>query len=61
MIIFDLDTMETTDGLYVKLDDVIALVLRMAWVCGSLPLAVLHNLLKRGEVYEGQIRIELKD
>lgn len=50
-------TIETTDGLYVKLDDVTRLVLRMAWACGSMPLSILHNILKRGEVVGSEINI----
>jgi hypothetical protein len=59
MMEVEIRSMETTEGLYVRLDDIIDLTRRMAWVCGSMPLSILHNLLKRGEHYEGQIKIKL--
>jgi hypothetical protein len=54
----EIKTIESTDGLYVSLEDIIGLILRMAWVCGSLPLSVLQNRLRRGRVVDGLITVK---
>ena len=46
----DIRTMETTDGLYVSLSDIINLVAKLCYVYPSFALWHLFNLLKEGEI-----------
>ena len=54
----DIRTIETTDGLYVNLSDILKVMSKMAWVTGCTTLFILHNRLFRGELFNGERHIK---
>jgi len=54
----DIRTIETTDGLFISLDDTMKLLSEAAWGLGSMPMMIFHNQLMRGELFNGERHIE---
>lgn len=51
-------TIETTDGLYINLSDILKIMSKLAWATTCLTLFILHNTLLRGELFDGKQSIE---
>jgi len=54
----EIRTIETTDGLYISLDDIMRFLREAAWGLGSMPMMIFHNQLMRGELFNGEQKIE---